>query len=373
MQDPDVKRFGSGDGDGPPFFSICIPQHNRTSFLLEALRVLRDQTFTDFEVCISDDCSTDGREHEILRFFEERRLRGVYYRQPLNLRYDGNLRAALSLASGKYAILMGNDDCLAAIDTLNRLHDALVGHPNVGVVVTNFADWESGAITRRVLQTRVLPGNASTAVATFRNLAFVSGLVLKTARTQEHATARWDGSEMYQMYAAGRLLSTGLDLLEWEDVAVRKDIRIPGEMVDNYARRPRLRPCPIVERKLTLAALGRVVYDGINYGARPPATVTFRLFLQILLFTYPYWIVEYRRVQSWNYAAGLAVGMRPANVLEGVVLPLWASLSLRAVYCAVTVSGLLFPVGLFHSIYPRLHKIAKRSFRLKQRNAVLAN
>ena len=29
----------------PPFFSICIPQHNRTSFLIEVCRSLDAQTF----------------------------------------------------------------------------------------------------------------------------------------------------------------------------------------------------------------------------------------------------------------------------------------------------------------------------------------
>ncbi|MDB9482187.1 glycosyltransferase, partial [Dolichospermum circinale CS-537/05] len=40
-----------------PFFSICIPQYNRTSFLIEACKVLAQQTFKNFEVCISDDQS----------------------------------------------------------------------------------------------------------------------------------------------------------------------------------------------------------------------------------------------------------------------------------------------------------------------------
>ena len=43
-----------------PYFSICIPQYNRSDFLLEALRSFSVQTFRDFEVCISDGGSTDG-------------------------------------------------------------------------------------------------------------------------------------------------------------------------------------------------------------------------------------------------------------------------------------------------------------------------
>jgi len=51
-----------------PFFSICIPQYNRTEFLIEACKSLAGQTFKNFEVCISDDCSTDGMEQELLDY-----------------------------------------------------------------------------------------------------------------------------------------------------------------------------------------------------------------------------------------------------------------------------------------------------------------
>ena len=51
-----------------PYFSVCVPQHNRTSFLLEALRVLAGQQFRDFEVCIADDWSTDGTGARSCRF-----------------------------------------------------------------------------------------------------------------------------------------------------------------------------------------------------------------------------------------------------------------------------------------------------------------
>jgi glycosyltransferase involved in cell wall biosynthesis len=54
-----------------PFFSICIPQYNRTSYLIEALNVLSQQTFRNFKVCISDDRSTDGREQELIDYLKQ--------------------------------------------------------------------------------------------------------------------------------------------------------------------------------------------------------------------------------------------------------------------------------------------------------------
>src|SRR5438067_1165981 len=74
-----------------PVFSICIPQFNRTSFLIEACKSLVAQSFSSFEICISDDCSTDGREAELASFLLSSGLDFTYARQARNRRYDGNL------------------------------------------------------------------------------------------------------------------------------------------------------------------------------------------------------------------------------------------------------------------------------------------
>lgn len=80
-----------------PEFSICIPQYNRTPFLIEACRSIAAQSFISFEVCISDDCSTDGREEELISFLRESRMDFTYARQARNRRYDGNLRGLFRL------------------------------------------------------------------------------------------------------------------------------------------------------------------------------------------------------------------------------------------------------------------------------------
>src|SRR5258708_12750819 len=89
-----------------PFFSICIPQHNRTSFLIEVCRSLDAQTFRAFEVCISDDCSTDGRSDELLAFLHASQLSFSYRRLENNLRYDANLRPAMPLSSAENRFLL---------------------------------------------------------------------------------------------------------------------------------------------------------------------------------------------------------------------------------------------------------------------------
>jgi hypothetical protein len=348
-------------GTTSPFFSICIPQHNRTSFLLRALESFREQRFQDFEVCISDDCSNDGRTDELIHFLHSSGMRYKLKRQKVNLRYDGNLREAIGLASGRYILLMGNDDCLASSHVMGALHTLLQSCPSAGVVVTNFVDYKSGTLNVRVNKAQILKGNRSVAALNFRNLAFVSGLVLHRERAQRHATSRWDGSEMYQVFLAGRILSEGFGLIHCTQIAVLKDIQICGELVDNYSRRPVLEPCPILERRTPLVKFGQVACDGLlsDSAKGPSGALTFLVFAQILAFTYPYWILEYRRVQSWRYAAGICLGMRMANQLEGVSVAASYSLVLRTMYCVVTVFGLCAPLWIFDRVRPILYQIAK--------------
>jgi len=346
-----------------PYFSICIPQYNRTSFLIEACRSLVQQSSRDFEICISDDRSTDRRQDELLRFLEGSRLPFKYRTQPANVRYDANLRASLTLATGTYCFLLGNDDRLASPDTLQQLVVEIdrAGQPEV--VITNYRDFATNKLYRRMTRTGLLGNGPDVAIGQFRNFSFVSGVVLRTTKALDHATERWDGSEMYQMYLACRILAEGGRLLGLDQVTVEKDIQLPGERVESYGSRPRIHPCPIVERRLPLVDLGRLVFDAVEpyVASDKREKVAERVLRQVLAFSYSYWVVEYRRVQSWKYSVGFCLGMRLRNIGRGLSLSRMRQLRLRLVYFAVTASGLTIPLALFRRMYPCLYRLAKWS------------
>jgi hypothetical protein len=347
---------------GQPLFSVCIPQHNRTTFLIEVLRSLERQTCRDFEVCLSDDCSTDGREEELLDCLRHAAFPFVYQRQPKNLRYDGNLRAAIALAHGRYCFLLGNDDALTDAEALARLAADLQRYGPAGVVISDFEDWSSGQRAYRVRQTANYGAGPRVAAGHFRNFSFVSGILLQTEPAQALATEKWDGSEMYQTYVGCRLIAAGLPLLERDDSVIRKDIHVEGEQVDCYAHRPRERAGPIVERSLPLGQLGRLVIDAIGPHTPPEQRPAFaeHVLLQLTLFTFPYWILEYRRTQSLRYAAGVALGLRPRRVAAGVALGPWRRLRLHAAFAVTALAGLLVPPPLFRALQSRLYRLAKR-------------
>jgi glycosyltransferase involved in cell wall biosynthesis len=345
-----------------PFFSICIPQYNRSSFLLQALQRLCTQTFQDFEVCISDDRSPDGRQQEIIDFLKVNRMRFCFESNARNLRYDGNLRSALALSSGKYCLLMGNDDGLTDDFVLSRYHEALSAQPNCGVMITNFRE-QNGTPTRRIRQDALYKGSAAISAAVWRDFSFISGIVFDGPSARALATDRFDGTEYYQLYLGARIIASGKDYLASTMVAVDKDLIVPGEKVADYTQRPKQRVSALAPIPSTQQHLVRLVAEGIAGTESEPTlrAARFHALWQFTVFTLAYWIVAYRRAQSWSYASAFGLGLSPKYTAPFALG--WHRRSAAWVlwYLTYTVA-LSVPTSLFFAIRPMLHQIAK-SFR----------
>lgn len=90
-----------------PSISIILPAFNSEAFIAEAIRSLLSQTFTDFELIIINDGSTD-RTEEIILSFSDPRIH--YHRNQKNSGLICTLNKAIDLAKGKYIARMDADD-----------------------------------------------------------------------------------------------------------------------------------------------------------------------------------------------------------------------------------------------------------------------
>lgn len=345
-----------------PYFSICVPQYNRTPHLIESILWISRQSMRDVEICISDDRSTDGLQSELLSALHACGLPFVYLLQERNQRYDGNLRSAVDLSRGRFCILLGNDDRFNSVDELQLLRAEIEAHEKVGVVITNYVEIASGHLMRRIPETANRGAGPAVAAHNFRHYSFVSGIVLHGGQARALSTSKWDGSEMYQMYLGSSIIAQGYSLLGVSRAVIAKDIQIPGEVVDSYSRKPVLNPCPIIERKHTFHLLAPLTTDAIRPYCTDPelATLGEKIIRQVLLYTYPFWILEFRRVQSWKYAAGICLGMRPRNSVTQSTLSRAGMLRIRLLYGLTTIAGLLAPIWIFDRLQPLLYRIAKR-------------
>lgn len=109
-----------------PTFSIGIPNYERPDYLREALQNIFAQSFVDFEVIVSDDCS-NANIAAVVGEFNDPRLRWV--RQEKNIGAVANFNYVISKARGRYIVLHQNDDLLHP-DFLLRAHSAFQKSPH---------------------------------------------------------------------------------------------------------------------------------------------------------------------------------------------------------------------------------------------------
>jgi glycosyltransferase involved in cell wall biosynthesis len=117
-----------------PLVSIGLPVYNGEKFLTKSLHSLLSQTFTDFELIISDNASTD-RTEEICRNFVTCDPRIRYYRSRCNRGASWNHNRVFRLAKGKYFKWAACDD-LCATDFLEKCIQVLESNPEVVLCFT---------------------------------------------------------------------------------------------------------------------------------------------------------------------------------------------------------------------------------------------
>ncbi len=195
-----------------PFFSVCIPAYNRASHLPALLDSILAQDFDGWECVIAED---DSRERAQIRAVAE----GYVARAPGRIRYtenshtlgyDGNFRQLVSLATGEYIFMMGNDDVVAP-GAFRAAADALAAHPGAGALLRAYACFRGTPdnivqVNRYYAGPCTFPAGASAVLAFYRRYVVFSGIVLHRDSCAALATDRWDGTLFYQHWLVANIL-----------------------------------------------------------------------------------------------------------------------------------------------------------------------
>ncbi|MGO9293042.1 MAG: glycosyltransferase family 2 protein [Streptosporangiaceae bacterium] len=155
-----------------PRLTIGLPVYNGEKYVAESLGALLGQSFTDFELIISDNASTDSTG-DICRRYEKQDPRVSYFRQPRNIGLAPNHNFVAEQARGELFKWASNDD-LYARDLLERCIDALDKYPDVVLAHSWTAKVDdSGAMTKAFKYS--LNTASLRAPERFRSLLFDSG------------------------------------------------------------------------------------------------------------------------------------------------------------------------------------------------------
>jgi len=109
--------------------TVGLPVYNREKFVGASLESLLSQTFTDFEVVICDNASTDGTG-DICRDYAARDRRIRYYRNPENVGANPNFNRVFELSRGKYLKWSTSDDRWEP-DMIEKTYPIMEANPDV--------------------------------------------------------------------------------------------------------------------------------------------------------------------------------------------------------------------------------------------------
>ena len=122
-----------------PLVSIGLPVYNGEDYLAEALNSLLNQTFSDFELIICDNASTDGTQ-ALCEAYAARDPRVRYERNPANLGAAANYNRCFALARGRYFRWHAHDDRVApthlerCVEVLDRAPDVILVYPQTMLI-----------------------------------------------------------------------------------------------------------------------------------------------------------------------------------------------------------------------------------------------
>jgi glycosyltransferase involved in cell wall biosynthesis len=115
-----------------PKVSVLMPVFNGEEFIDQAIESILSQTFSDFELLVIDDASSD-KSAEIVLAYKDTRIR--YERNPLNLGLSGARNRAIKSSNGEYLAWLDCDD-ISLPTRLEKQVLLLDNNPSVGLCGT---------------------------------------------------------------------------------------------------------------------------------------------------------------------------------------------------------------------------------------------
>lgn len=119
-----------------PFFSVVIPLYNKEKYVENALKSILNQTFTDYEVLIINDCCTDNSVEKTLPFLSEK-VKLIHH--PKNKGLSASRNTGIENATSNYITFLDADD-LWKPNFLKTIHRLIHNFPEAKIFATNYEE-----------------------------------------------------------------------------------------------------------------------------------------------------------------------------------------------------------------------------------------
>lgn len=137
-----------------PTVSVVIPTFNRAKYILESINSVLNQTFTDYEIIVVDDGSTDDTFEKLEQLIENGTIR--YYHQQ-NSGESAARNHGIREAKGKYVAFLDSDD-LFLPSKLEKQVTFLNKYPDIGFVHSWYSKFNDGGDHLGIRDTSIFAG-----------------------------------------------------------------------------------------------------------------------------------------------------------------------------------------------------------------------
>lgn len=151
--------------------SIILPVYNGERYLSQAIEGILNQTYSDWELIIVNDCSTDSTSSIIEEYLKDKRIRVI--ENKLNLKLPKSLNRGFQASRGEYLTWTSDDNIYndTALETLLRtLQDA----KDTALVYSDmyYIDEEGSILEREIDRYDIWQGNCVGACFLYRREIF---------------------------------------------------------------------------------------------------------------------------------------------------------------------------------------------------------
>lgn len=138
IKSKDKKKFNvTIDFNRNTLVSILVATYNHKNYILDCLNSIKNQTYKNLEIIISDDSSKDDTDKIINKFIKENKnLKIKFFIQKKNLNISKNFNFLFKKSKGKYIIFFGGDDIMEKNKIEIQLK-TLIENPKASFCYTN--------------------------------------------------------------------------------------------------------------------------------------------------------------------------------------------------------------------------------------------
>lgn len=111
-------------------FSIIIPAYNAEKYINQTINSIHKQTYTNYEIIVIDDASTDNTLKEVKKYDDI-----IILQNERNMRQGAARNKGLELATGDYIFFLDADDTFYTNDVLEKLVN-LIKKENADIIYT---------------------------------------------------------------------------------------------------------------------------------------------------------------------------------------------------------------------------------------------